>query len=224
MTDTGHGDAGNQLASLISLSISDSEAFIAQIMGGMVLAGYRFPEAGDKSGDGKLANNCISRHKALDLRKRGTDGSWSLTPETKQPLICAHLNMMVTPNQIRGKTPSLTLKLKLLHMTVRRFKTQKTIDKDGASKLTADSSIHVGPGQDWGRRENLKALSHELSAIDQMPFTEAEIVDYLVNCAKIHGRMMAALPHSLMAMMKYTIGRKLPGVTINIEAGDGTWK
>ncbi|SNS89314.1 hypothetical protein [Actinacidiphila glaucinigra] len=113
------------------------------------LAGFEFGKVRDTG-----STNLISRPVLMTV----TEGD-------KTVQVAVHLNVMVTPSGRLDGT-SVTLNGTDFHLTARSKAAQDLIDKHGPSALTADNSIHVGPGNakaGWDNRAgHLQNLADEL--------------------------------------------------------------
>jgi hypothetical protein len=148
---------------------------------GWSFKGFTFPT---ENGDGLAGEKCISKAKQLFLRRRKPDLSWKADPDDTVGLLSAHIYFTANCALVKKSTRTLTLNILKFHMTVRRSKSQKLIDKAGASIMTAKEAIHYNRNSSWaGREENLKELVRVLESDipGQMPFTAAEVVDFLEN-------------------------------------------
>ncbi|MFJ2766956.1 DUF4157 domain-containing protein [Streptomyces sp. NPDC087300] len=98
-----------------------------------VLGGFDFgPECRNNGG-----NNLISRPKTVTVSHEG-----------KTAKLAVHLNVMLVLGNETGNGNSSAVKIKgtHFHLTARPLDGQNLIDDAGASALTAQDSIHVGPG------------------------------------------------------------------------------
>ncbi|MET9879504.1 hypothetical protein ABZZ36_33490 [Actinacidiphila glaucinigra] len=113
------------------------------------LAGFEFGKVRDTG-----STNLISRPVLMTV----TEGD-------KTVQVAVHLNVMVTPSGRLDGT-SVMLNGTDFHLTARSKAAQDLIDKHGPSALTADNSIHVGPGNakaGWDNRAgHLQNLADEL--------------------------------------------------------------
>ncbi|MGW3248930.1 hypothetical protein, partial [Streptomyces sp. NPDC001070] len=109
-------------------------------------------------------NNLISRPIVITVHDGGT-----------QAEVAVHLNVMLSSGnevdvKVGGKkltsTTEVTITGSKFHLTARSRAAQDLIDEHGPSILTADNSIHVGPGNarsGWNNEdENFRNLAHEL--------------------------------------------------------------
>jgi hypothetical protein len=99
------------------------------------LGGFEFG-GGTRNNGGK---NLISRPVEVVVGKDA---------QGKDITVAVHLNVMLNPGNevVRDGVTVVNIKGSLFHLTARSAEDQKLIDKHGPSALTADTSVHVGPG------------------------------------------------------------------------------
>ncbi|WP_431969388.1 hypothetical protein, partial [Actinacidiphila sp. bgisy160] len=117
------------------------------------LAGFEFGKVREEG-----STNLISRPVLMTV----TEGDRTVQ-------VAVHLNVMVTPGGRLDGT-AVTISGTDFHLTARSKAAQDLIDKYGPSVLTADNSIHVGPGNaksGWDNRAGrLKNLADELGVTE----------------------------------------------------------
>ncbi|MFF7216303.1 hypothetical protein ACFZAU_38200 [Streptomyces sp. NPDC008238] len=126
------------------------------------LAGFEFGKVRDTG-----STNLISRPVLMTV----TEGD-------KAVQVAVHLNVMVTPSGRLDGT-SVTLNASDFHLTARSKAAQDLIDKHGPSALTADNSIHVGPGNakaGWDNR-----AGHLQNLADELGITRESLIKALDN-------------------------------------------
>ncbi|MEU1619188.1 hypothetical protein ABZ479_18075 [Streptomyces sp. NPDC005722] len=126
------------------------------------LAGFEFGKVRDTG-----STNLISRPVLMTV----TEGDKSVQ-------VAVHLNVMVTPSGRLDGT-SVTLNGSDFHLTARSKAAQDLIDKHGPSALTADNSIHVGPGNakaGWDNR-----AGHLQNLADELGITRESLIKALDN-------------------------------------------
>ncbi|MFE0172917.1 DUF4157 domain-containing protein [Streptomyces sp. NPDC059002] len=121
-----------------------------------VLGGFEFgPECRNNGG-----NNLISRPKTVTVSHEGTTAR-----------LAVHLNVMLVLGNETGNSGASTVKIKgtHFHLTARPLDGQNRIDDAGASILTAQDSIHVGPGNAEGGWNNRPRNTASLAASVGLP-------------------------------------------------------
>jgi hypothetical protein len=152
---------------------------LARAFSGWSFNGFEFPPPGIP--DGCSGEKCISRAVHYFLRRRAPNGSWQASPDDVTGLISGHLYFKASCSEIKQSTVSMKLLLKEFHLTMRRSKSQLTIDKHGSSLDTSKESIHINRNTDWGRTQNIdelaKSLANDLPGAP--PFTRDEVLAFL---------------------------------------------
>jgi hypothetical protein len=145
-------------ADLLAVKTRDEHEFLRTLFGtNFSVNVWKFPK--QKEGDGIMGKNTISASYMVDVQ------------DTKSK-VALHINFMVNAGSFNeSKTDhgysTLTLKLSLLHITARSAKNQISIVENGPSILSAASSIHCGPNNDWDWKhdhDNVSALTKEINA------------------------------------------------------------
>jgi hypothetical protein len=145
-------------ADLLAVKKRDEHEFLRTLFGSDFSVNvWKFPK--QKEGDGIMGKNTISASYMVDVQ------------DTKSK-VALHINFMVNAGSFNeSKTvhgySTLTLKLSLLHITARSAKNQISIVENGPSILSAASSIHCGPNNDWDWKHdhvNVSALTTEINA------------------------------------------------------------
>lgn len=196
------------------------EDLLSKAFAGWSFCGFDFPEQGVK--DGCTGEKCISKAVPYYLRRKAPNGSWQATPDDVVGLISGHLYFKVTAGEIKASSTSLTVKLKELHMTIRRTKSQLLIDHSGSSILTGDESIHINGNTQWGRPKNIVNLVHALAnEIRDVPaFTTKELLDFLTNYRGLTTERLKMLAAELLVDVQAHLASQT-GVVVTVE-GDAS--
>ncbi|QBR00879.1 hypothetical protein [Paraburkholderia pallida] len=206
---------------LIELSKGKNKAlFLRNILDGLIYDGYRFPTEGS---DGVIGPFTISKAMPIFLRKRDK-GNWSVELHDKLGLLAAHINFGIDTGNLLQGSVDFRINLRLLHLTVRRRKCQLVIDDNGPSKATANESIHMNRNTRWdGRKENLTNLVKNLETLDQVQFSEEEVVSYLTDYEGLTPAYMARAATGLKEAIEKIIHINAGGGIMVTFEEDSAW-
>src|ERR1700753_1915642 len=132
-----------EMKSLQDLS-SQGGAFVKELLRDLVYDGFEFPASG---AEGCLGKTCISKSLRVKVGPNGRE-------------IAFHLNFEFSPGRYSGSGGgAVNLAISKFHLTARPATGQDTINDAGASILTAEKSVHIGPGGEWGRDPTLSQFA-----------------------------------------------------------------
>jgi hypothetical protein len=181
-------------------------AFIRGVLGTFEHDGFRYPA--QSQGDGIMGRNTISASSEYRVPK-------------SDKFVAYHVNFMISAGSMT-KTGSktglaLTLKLSKLHLTARGATSQTNLVEDGPSILTAERSIHCGPGNDWDwTKPNARNLATELGV---------DVGDLKLGVlnSRLGRESMAKSRGALQAKIDNRVQVALPGCAVTFD-NDSTWR
>lgn len=183
---------------------------IREILEGLKWDGWEFPNVEKSQGDGCTGANTISKARHFPVAG-GTDQ------------LAMHVNFMISVTGMdrpRAKKPGyVNLEPTLLHVTARAKKVQYTCDGGAASIVTAGSSIHCGPNNDWDwSKANVDELALKLGV------DKGGVQSAMAAAGYQDGKTyMDGAKTGLKAAMEAQAKVNYPTLTPQVIAGDGTW-